>query len=302
MLSVVRRPGRSRCGFTLIELLVVIAIIAILIGLLLPAVQKIREAANRMSCSNNLKQLGLAFHNHHDQLGYFPNGGRGWPDAPVYTAVGSPQALKDQLAGWGFQVLPYLEQDNVWRGANAASVAAAQIQVIGARIKTFGCPSRRGPRILPPTGAWYGPGGTYPHAQTDYAGSNTENTGVVRYNDGSINGSTMAMITDGTSNTIMLGEKRMDLRNLGSYQSDDNEGFTSGWDHDVMRRSDTAHAPMIDSNNGAGWGEERFGSSHPSGFMCAFADGSVRMIKYSIDPTTFSYLANCADGQNPSNY
>src|SRR5205085_9047395 len=112
---------------------------------------------------------------------------------------------------------------------------AAQIQVIGAKIKTFGCPSRGGPRILPPTGSWYGPGGTYPHAQTDYAGSNSENTGVVRYNDGSgtMNGATMATITDGTSNTIMLGEKRMDLRYLGQYQSDDNEGFTSGWDHDV---------------------------------------------------------------------
>ena len=168
-----------------------------------------------------------------------------------------------------------------------------------AGIKTFFCPSRGRVRIIPPYPAWYGPAGTYPHAQTDYAGSNLENTGVIRQNTGNFNGTTFATITDGTSETMLIGEKRLDKRNLGQYQGDDNEGYTSGWDHDVMRQTTLQPAP--DTNNG-GSGEYKFGSSHPSGFQCVFADGSVRMIKFTIDLTTFSRLGDCADGQVPGNY
>jgi len=299
MLSSPGRTGAQRRGFTLIELLVVIAIIAILIGLLLPAVQKIREAANRMKCQNNLKQIGLALHNHHDQLGKFPAAGNSWVDPPTFLAAGQPAQLSQQLGGGMYQILPFIEQDNAWRGGGKTTIADCQIVAIGQKVPNYFCPSRGAPRAMS-GGSWYGPSGTYDHAQTDYAGSNTEGTGIIARG---LNGKTIAdMAQDGTSNTIMAGEKRMDKRNLGQFQSDDNEGYSSGLDHDVMRYTDVNHPPAPDTNNGSGWGEEKFGSSHTSGFQCVFGDGSVKMLRYSINPTVFSYLGNINDGQAVSDF
>src|SRR6266851_625260 len=106
---------RFRLGFTLIELLVVIAIIGVLIALLLPAVQKVREAANRTAFANNLKQIGLAVHNFHDTYGVFPTQGGWWYTGIAYDPTGNPYGYKYQTAGWGYQILPFLEQDNLYK-------------------------------------------------------------------------------------------------------------------------------------------------------------------------------------------
>ena len=296
-----RGPSRTgRRGFTLIELLVVIAIIAILIALLLPAVQQAREAARRTRCRNNLKQIGLAFHNHLDVHGVFPTGGWHWSTPPKFTN-GAPEIGAKQPAGWGYQILPYVEQQILWMGNGQSSDADRQVAIMSKAVSVHFCPSRRPPQRHYDTRNWYNPRRTFGHAMNDYAGCGGTNgsTGrdgvVVRTNNtggGYIQDAiSTSHITDGTSNTIAVGEKRLAMR-YQSYQGDDNEGYTSGWDHDVIRW--TNRVPRRDPRSGSG--NFRFGSIHDGGFFAGFADGAVHSINYSIDATVFRRLGTKNEG------
>jgi prepilin-type N-terminal cleavage/methylation domain-containing protein/prepilin-type processing-associated H-X9-DG protein len=282
-------PG-GRDAFTLIELLVVIAIIAVLIGLLLLAVQKVREAAARTQCVNNLKQIGLAFHNHHDAMQTFPSGGWDWNAPPTYLN-GQPAVGAQQKASWAFQLLPYLEGDNAWRGGQATTDTARILVAVGTPHKVFFCPTRRAPQTVTFSDPEYLGGLQATHALCDYAASNWEGTGVVRQ----FMPTRIADITDGTSNTLLVSEKRLNLANLGTPQDDDDVGYTEGWDNDTIR--ETENGPEPDYRDADGDGKMRFGSSHPGRMNAVFADGSVRGISYAIDPVIFSYLGNRSDGQ-----
>jgi prepilin-type N-terminal cleavage/methylation domain-containing protein/prepilin-type processing-associated H-X9-DG protein len=278
----VQRGGRR--GFTLIELLVVLAIIGVLTALLVPAVQRAREAIQRTTCANHLRQIGLAFQNHHDTLHYFPSGGWHWFTPPNY-AGSYPAVGAQQQAGWGFQILPYVEGDAAWRAGPVVAIATAN--------PLFFCPSRRNPETVTYVDQYTPPvtGTEVTHGLCDYAASNWEGTGVVRQ----FKPLRMADVTDGTSHTLLAGEKRLNLTDLGLPQPDDNEGYTAGFDEDSIRRTDVAPAPDF---HGKDWDVQRhFGSSHPGGFNAVFVDGSVRLLGYSIDPRVFARLGNVSDGQ-----
>ena len=309
-------------GFTLVELLVVIAIIAMLVTLLLPAVQAAREAARRTQCSNHLKQIGLAFQNHHSANESFPGaGGHNYSWQMTYDESGNPVVGPGQHGGWGFQILPYTEENAVWHGGPGESNLEKSRFARGQPISFMFCPTRRQPEVLT-AGDWLAypeaSSGNTQYAKNDYAaaahdtsvtidGSTFTNQGglgpVVRTflsesrarADEFVNAVSIAKITDGTTKTLLVAEKRMNVALLGKMQANDNEGYTTAWNHDTLRY--VGRAPLPDFLHASDPGDDRFGSSHTGGMNACFADGSVRFQQFGMELNVFKALGVRNDGK-----
>jgi prepilin-type N-terminal cleavage/methylation domain-containing protein/prepilin-type processing-associated H-X9-DG protein len=280
---------RRRAGFTLIELLVVIAIIAILIALLVPAVQKVREASARTQCLNNLKQVALGFHAHHDALKYFPGAGSDGPDiscCKANTRVGWT---------WMYHVLPYVDQGTLHAATSDTTVAQTPVPL-------YYCPSRRRPTVYS-NGARgdYGGNGGWNMAdegkqgmlvrQWLSPGSKPIDAPVEQFRK-------MMDVSDGTSNTVMVAEKQLHPNVMGSAGGDNEVWNNSGWDQDHVRFGESVPEPdSMHPSSGATFWSVRFGGPHPGGFNAAFADGSVRFLRYGFDADNWRRLCLIRDNE-----
>ncbi len=279
------KPTRpARLAFTLVELLVVIAIIGILIALLLPAVQAARESGRRTQCKNNLKQLALGCHLHHDTYNLFPDAGESYSSTNRTISGGAPAIAPQQAWGWLYQVLPYIEQQSLWQNTNDQLIR--QSPVI-----TYFCPTRRQPMVIGSRAVndYAGNAGTYTKTGFDW-GNGTNGVIVRRTRVPPVH---FGAVIDGAVNTLLAGEKRLDTLAIGTAQCDDNEGFTSGWDWDIIRWGNSP--PTIDRNAGDQC-EVLFGSAHPVGAQFAMCDGSVRTINYTVNTVAFQRACLRNDG------
>ena len=299
-MSAFRLPRRR--GFTLIELLVVIAIIAVLIALLVPAVQKVREAAARSQCANNLKQLGLAAHNYHDANKTLP---------PVWLANGTVGNVSnpDGFATWATLILPYIEQGpqfNLWdlkKPFSKQTPAAVQGQP-----SIFLCPSRPGailstgdaqPGAIADYAGAYGTGVGNPNGAmvpaTFVQGTDASNNTIVASFRGQIN---LLSITDGTSNTFLIGEAHVRPNSLRG--KNENRSIFGGVDNVPRRCAGNApngtfrYLSPPENENGAN-ANQSFGGPHTGVCQFVFSDGSVRTVSTSVDLPTLTAVIGRSD-------
>jgi prepilin-type N-terminal cleavage/methylation domain-containing protein/prepilin-type processing-associated H-X9-DG protein len=290
----------NRPGFTLIELLVVIAIIAILIALLVPAVQKVRDSATRAQCENNLKQIALAAHSYHDTYKRFPPGlnlpgqeSSGWDSAPD----------ADHYYGLNVALFPFLEQGSLHK--------QLILDVKDPQAKNCGAPDAPGAQVVPmlicPADGFFpstyvGTYGNLYFGLTSYGGcSGTSQTSTVA-NQMALNGIfymnsrvNIGAVSDGTGNTLFFGERSR--QNLPPTSSSEALG---GWawanafaqEDNTMNTNEPIEGVQLHDLN-------QFGSQHSSGDLAnfAFADGSVRAISRSIGIVTFQRLSTRAGGE-----
>jgi prepilin-type N-terminal cleavage/methylation domain-containing protein len=320
------RPGPRR-GFTLIELLVVIAIIAALIGLLLPAVQKVREAASRSKCQNNLKQLGLAAHNHHAAYDTFPAGTALASTDPTILDRYGPWA-GDGYPSWVIPLLPFMEQDAVfaaWKQSLTGAAITGPTAWSAAVIPVLACPADDLPNPArqevtsrgAPTGTYLGLGSYGCNAGTRAPAvppAPFVKDGVFHYNSRF----RVADVADGTSSTILFGERstyepRMKALFAGSSAAREmidyaawSGGSQNQWrlaleqiNYRLPASVDTAPPPLGSPafNDLLTKRLYAYGSQHPGGCNLKFADGSVRFVSETLTLTTLVALSTKAGGE-----